>query len=81
MAKKGLGKGIDVLIPQAKEKTKSEKENIDCCTAQIKNAQVCNEILENQIAARLGAPEYEHRFRQSQVKKDRWLICNAKKVY
>lgn len=28
MAKKGLGKGIDVLIPQAKEKTKSEKENI-----------------------------------------------------
>ncbi|MBU5477710.1 ParB/RepB/Spo0J family partition protein [Eubacterium sp. MSJ-13] len=26
--KKGLGKGIDVLIPQAKEKTKSEKENI-----------------------------------------------------
>ena len=59
----------------------SEKENIDCCTAQIKNAQVCNEISENQIAARLGAPEYEHRYRQSQVKKDRWLICNAKKVY
>lgn len=28
MAKKGLGKGIDVLIPQAKEKTKSEKEDI-----------------------------------------------------
>ena len=28
MAKKGLGKGIDVLIPQAKEKTKSEKENV-----------------------------------------------------
>ena len=26
MAKKGLGKGIDVLIPQAKEKTKSEKD-------------------------------------------------------
>lgn len=26
--KKGLGKGIDVLIPQAKEKMKSEKENI-----------------------------------------------------
>lgn len=26
--KKGLGKGIDVLIPQAKEKTMSEKENI-----------------------------------------------------
>ena len=25
MAKKGLGKGIDVLIPQAKEKTKYRK--------------------------------------------------------
>ena len=26
--KKGLGKGIDALIPQAKEKTKSEKQNV-----------------------------------------------------
>ena len=33
MAKKGLGKGIDVLIPQAKEKTKSEKENIEAVFA------------------------------------------------
>ena len=42
MAKKGLGKGIDVLIPQAKEKTKSEKEN-------IKTKEVIKEVVKEVI--------------------------------
>lgn len=40
--KKGLGKGIDILIPQAKEKTKSEKEN-------IKTKEVVKEVVKEVI--------------------------------